>query len=606
MYDSHSLFQVLEAIEDGIYIINQEYTVEYMNKAMVKLFGEGVGRKCYRLINCSNRTCPWCRAYEAFSGKQASMEVDVPTVGKSFQVLSMPLKNSDGTVSKLSVYKDISLRKQQEAKLKSTEADYRRLFENVGCGVFVSSKEGKFLDANSELLRMLGYESKEEFLEIDIGRDLYLRPKDRKAFQERIEREGRVVDYEVDFKRKDGTAIPVLLTGSVRHDASGRIAGYEGINVDQSQRKAMENELKEAHDFLNRVIQSSPNAIMAADMKGNIIIWNHAAEEILGYTSREIINKMHITDLYPEGLAYKVMKMLRSEQYGGQGRLNSYPIFFVRKDSSLIEGNLSATIIYDAGGREAASVGTFVDLEEQLAMERKLHQTQQQLLNSEKLAAMGRLTSQIAHELNNPLYGIMNALELTKTEIPPENKRRRILDMALSETERLTEMLRKMLTFSKPERAEKVPLDVNEVLDEILLLYGKQLRENSIKLNASFDAEPGLVLGSKEQLRQVFLNMINNARDAMPEGGSLDVMTSARDGRLLITIADTGIGVRKKDIAKIFDSFYTTKDSVKGVGLGLSVCYGFIKDHGGNIECESEPGHGATFTISLPLFEHEK
>ncbi len=135
MYDNNSLFRVLNAIEDGIYIINQDYTVEYMNKAMVKLFGEGVGRKCYRLINCSNRTCSWCRAYETFSGKQVSMEVDVPTVGKTFQVLSMPLKNSDGTVSKLSVYRDISLRKQQEAKLKSTEADYRRLFENVNCGV---------------------------------------------------------------------------------------------------------------------------------------------------------------------------------------------------------------------------------------------------------------------------------------------------------------------------------------------------------------------------------------------------------------------------------------------------------------------------------------
>ncbi|MCF8109514.1 MAG: PAS domain S-box protein [Desulfohalobiaceae bacterium] len=601
MYDVASLFQALDFIEDAIYIINKDYTVEYMNKTMIKLFGEGLGKKCYRLINCSSQICPWCRAHDIFAGRQIAMEVEVPAVNRTFQVLGMPLMNQDGTISKISIYKDISLRKQREAKLKSTEADYRRLFENVGCGVFVSSREGRFLDANPALLQMLGYESKEEFLEIDINRDLYVSPEDRRAFREIIEREGTVVDHEVEFKRRDGTPIPVLLTGSIRQDASGRIIGYEGINVDQSQRKAMERELKEAHDFLHRVIQSSPDAIMAADMKGNIIIWNRTAEEILGYSAEEIIGKTHITEIYPEGMAYTVMKMLRSEQYGGEGRLKSYPMFFVRKDKSPIEGNLSATIIYDASGKEMASVGIFVDLEERLEMERKLHQIQQQLLNSEKLAAMGRLTSQIAHELNNPLYGIMNALELTKTEIPPDNKRRKILDMALSETMRLSDMLRKMLTFSKPEEAEKALLDVNEVLEEILLLYGKQLRENSIKLKAELFADPSRVMGSKDQLRQVFLNMINNARDAMPDGGKLNAGTANQDDFVTITIADTGVGVRKKDIKKIFDAFYTTKDSVKGVGLGLSVCYGFIKEHGGDIQVESEPGQGTSFTISLPL-----
>ena len=155
----------------------------------------------------------------------------------------------------------------------------------------------------------------------------------------------------------------------------------------------------------------------------------------------------------------------------------------MRRDGKIIEGNLSAAIIYDARGKEMAQVGIFVDLKDRLEMEAKLRNTQEQLLQSEKLAAMGRLTSQIAHELNNPLYGIMNTLELLKTEVPPQSKRRKILEMALSETVRLTDLLRKMLSFSKPDEEQKQPVDVNVVLDEILLLVRKQLHENSIKIS---------------------------------------------------------------------------------------------------------------------------
>jgi PAS domain S-box-containing protein len=450
---------------------------------------------------------------------------------------------------------------------------------------------------------MLGYESKEEFLKIDIAKDLYLEPEDRQKFQEMIERDGRVIDYEVDFKRKDGKAIPVLLTSHVRYDQDGNVLGYEGINVDQSQRKSMEREIKEAHDFLNKVIQSSPNSIMASDMKGDIIIWNRAAEETLGYKAGETIGKMNIRNVYPEGVATEIMEMMRSPEYGGVGRLRSHPMVYVRRDGNIVEGDLSAAIIYDANGKETASVGTFVDLKERLEMERKLRQTQEQLLQSEKLAAMGRLTSQIAHELNNPLYGIMNTLELMKTEIPPESKRRKILEMALSETMRLTEMLRKMLSFSKPDEEEKQPTDINIILDEILLLHEKQLRENSIRISSNFAKNLGKVHASKNQLRQVFLNMISNARDAMPDGGTLTVRTRAKGDNVQIKISDTGVGIRDENIDRIFDSFFTTKDNVKDVGLGLSVCYGFIKDHGGNIKVESELGSGTTFAITLPTLK---
>jgi len=482
------------------------------------------------------------------------------------------------------------------------DEDYRRLFERVGCGVYISSKEGRFLNANQALLDMLGYESKEEFLRIDIEKDLYLKPGARRKFQEMIEKDGQVVDYEVDFKRRDGSDIPVLLTAHLRCDQHGNILGYEGISVDQSQRKQMEDELRGAYDFMNNIIQSSPNAIIATDLDGKIITWNRAAEETLGYKAYDVVNKMNIEKIYSEGMARKVMQMVRSEKYGGVGMLRAYPMVYVRQDGGVVEGNLSAALIYDADGKEIAYVGIFVDLEERLKMERELRQTQEQLLQSEKLAAMGRLTSQIAHELNNPLYGIMNTLELVKTEIPPGNKRRKILEMALSETVRLADMLRKMLSFSKPDEEKRQVTDLNSVVDEILLLHEKQMREHSIKIVSSFAEDIGKVFASKNQLRQVFLNIISNAKDAMPEGGTFTVETGMKNSQVYARMTDTGVGIRPENLDKIFDAFFTTKDKVKGVGLGLSVCYGFIRDHGGDIKVESNYGSGTKFTVILPAY----
>jgi two-component system NtrC family sensor kinase len=593
---------ILDAFEDGIYVMNQDLVVEYMNGAMVAEFGDGIGKKCHQLLNQSADKCPWCQSDEIFEGKTIRREVYVPLVDKTFYLIEIPFENTDGTLSKLSIYRNITARKQQEQKLQASQEDFKNLFEHMATGVFISSKEGKFLNANQALLDMLGYENKEEFLNIDLPQDLYVRPEDRDTFKEMMERDGRVIDYEVEFKRKDGSTIPILLTGHARYDQQSNIIGYEGLNVDLTRRKLMEKELKEAYDFMNKIVQSSPNSITATDMKGNILIWNQAAEETLGYKAGDVIGKMNIRKIYPAGVARKVMQMLRSDEYGGVGRLSTYPMVYVRHDGEVVEGNLSAAIIYDTKGKGIASVGIFVDLRDRLEMERALRHTQEQLLQSEKLAAMGRLTSQIAHELNNPLYGIMNTLELLKTEISPDNRRRKILEMALSETVRLSDLLRKMLSFSKPDQEERHPVDINSVLDEILLLHEKQLKENDINIKYRLAEGLGLVKASKNQLRQVFLNMVANARDAMVNGGTLTVTTGPDGDNVVMDITDTGSGIREEHIDKIFDSFFTTKGEVKGVGLGLSVCYGFIKEHGGEIEVKSQEGVGTTFSITLPVY----
>ncbi len=592
---------ILEAFEDGIYVMNQDLRVEYMNSAMIADFGDGIGKKCHRLLNQTEDKCPWCQSDEVFKGKTVRREIYVPLVDKTYYLIEIPFENADKTLSKLSIYRDITARKKQEEMLWASEEEFKTLFEHIATGVFISSKKGKFLNANQALLDMLGYDSKEEFLSIDLPTDLYVRPGDRRTFQEMMERDGRVIDYEVEFKRKDGSTIPILLTGHARYDHQGKVIGYEGLNVDLTRRKLMEKELKEAYDFMNKIVQSSPNPTMATDLKGNIIIWNRAAEETLGYKADEVIGKMNIDKIYPEDMARKVMQMLRSDEYGGLGRLKAYPMVYVRRDREVVEGTLSAAAIYDANGNEIATVGSFVDLRERLEMERALRRTQEQLLQSEKLAAMGRLTSQIAHELNNPLYGIMNTLELLKTEVAPQSKRRKILEMALSETVRLSDLLRKMLSFSKPDQERRQPVDINTVIDEILLLHEKQLRENDIQIASTFADGLSRVNASKDQLRQVFLNMVANARDAMPNGGTLTVATSDDGENIIIEITDTGTGIKEEYMEKIFDSFFTTKGEVKGVGLGLSVCYGFIKDHGGDIVVKSQVGTGTTFVITLPV-----
>lgn len=605
--DPQYLNHILDAMEDGIYIVRDNYTVEFMNRAMIDMFGQGVGKKCYEVVNASEVLCPWCRAKDVFeNGESVQQEIYMPRAKKTYRIIELPIKNADGSHSKLNIYRDITARKDQEAKLRATEQDYRQLFEHVAVGVYISSKEGRVLDANQAMWEMLGYPDKETFLTISIQKDLWMRPSDRTLFQNMIEADERVINYPADFKHVNGSTVPVLLTSNVRRNYAGQVIGYEGLCVDQSAITRMQRELQEAHDFLNNIIQSSPNAIIGATLKGKIFTWNKGAEETLGYAADEVVGKADVRLLYSGDEAYRVMKQMRSGEHGGKGKLRSYPMTFMHKDGTAIEGSLSASIIYDRSGKEMATVGYFVDLNERLEMERKLSRTQEQLLQSEKLAAMGRLTSQLAHELNNPLYGIMNTLELMKTEIPPANKRRRLLDMALSESMRLTDMLRKMLSFSKPDQERRCTVDMNTILDEILLLHEKQLREVDIKISADLQEDLKPIWASKNQMRQVFLNMVSNAKDAMPEGGTLSVRTRGDGKQIRVKVADNGIGIKPENLDRIFDTFFTTKvDSERGVGLGLSVCYGFIKDHGGDIQVQSKVGEGTTFTIILPVSEHE-
>ncbi|HMK76580.1 MAG TPA: PAS domain S-box protein [Thermodesulfobacteriota bacterium] len=601
--------KIAEMGDDGIIVFDEDSRIEFANQMASEIMGfpkdQILGREFFSLIGKRNEEFLEEMVMRGEGmGEKVCTEMSLRTPKneiKEMEVCIAPTQSEDGRIKTYAYVRDITERKKFEKDLRESEEKYRNLFERVRHGLYISSKEGKFLDCNQAMWGLLGYKDKEEFLKIDIAKDLYVNPEDRTAFMTTVEKLGFVKDYEVEFKKKNGERITVLLTATAKRDETGTTIGYEGINIDISDRKKMERELKEANDFLMNLIESSVDGIIVTDMKGDILIFNRGAENILGYNREEVVGKMNIRNIYPPGVAREVMEKLKSPDFGGVGKLTSFPIFHQRKDGELIEGDLSASIIYDEKGHEIASVGIFKDLRERLRIERELQKMQEALLQSEKLAAMGRLTSQIAHELNNPIYGIMNTLELLKTEIPPENKRRRILELSLSEIQRLSEMLRNMLSFSKPEEEKRRPVKIDGLIEGILLVMEKQMKESNIQVELSFDPDIPEIMASTNQMRQVLLNIFKNAKEAMPKGGTLFVRTSQEDNRVLIHIQDTGIGIPEAIKDKIFDAFFTTKQKVKGVGLGLSVCYGIIRDHGGEIKVKSEEGKGTTFTIGLPI-----
>ena len=232
---------------------------------------------------------------------------------------------------------------------------------------------------------------------------------------------------------------------------------------------------------------------------------------------------------------------------------------------------------------------------------RELEKSQAQLVQAEKLAAMGRLAASIAHEINNPLQAIHNCLHLTLKKPLNEEKKKRYLGMAQEEVERLITIVQRMLEFYRPSKEGMAPTDVHTIIENVLTLSSKRLQHDKITVTKKLASDLPPVNAVRDQLKQVFLNLLINAVEAMPQGGELRIETKlSMDGDgLSVALTDTGVGLSEKEQENIFEPFFTTKAT--GTGLGLSVSYGIIERHGGKIEVQSELGKGATFTVHLPL-----
>jgi two-component system NtrC family sensor kinase len=602
---------IAELGNDGILVFDENHRIEYANRMASEITGYAneqlLTMTILSLLDKPDQSFieDLFIHPERYGEKTCTEAHLITSVGevKEAEVCIALAETSRGVRKGYAYLKDITDRKKYERDLKGSEEKLRRLFERVRHGLFISSKEGRFLDCNQALLDMLGYPSKEEFLKIDIVRDLYVNPEDRKILKEKSERGGYVKDMEVEFKKKNGDKITVLLTGHPIKNEEGETIGYEGINLDITERKRIEDELREANEFFMNLIESSVDGIIAADMKGNIFIFNKGAETLSGYKAEEVIGKIHITQIYPGGIAKEIMKRLRSPDYGGVGKLLPTQFNVVNKEREEIPIQISAALIYNGAGQEVASVGIFTDLRSRLLMEKKLQETHLQLVSSEKMASLGKLAAGIAHEINNPLGGILIYSSLMMEDLPEEDPKRGDLARIVQETGRCKEIVKSLLEFARQTEPKKEPTDINRAINDGLFFLVNQALFHNIRIVKNLDPFLPFVRGNSSQLKQVFMNIIVNAAEAMHGNGTLTIATSLSPDRKTVWIefADTGEGIPEENLSRIFDPFFTTKDVGKGTGLGLATSYGIVQDHGGTINVRSKVGLGTSFIIELPI-----
>jgi PAS domain S-box-containing protein len=365
----------------------------------------------------------------------------------------------------------------------------------------------------------------------------------------------------------------------------------------------LEEELRRANSFLYNLLQSACDGVIAADMSGKIIIFNDEAAKVTGHSVEAALDHLNITSIYEGDGAKEVMRHLRSDDYGGKGKLKKYRINAIGKDGQRIPISLYASIIYDENGNEAGSIGFFHDLRERIHIQKKLEKTQLQLIQSEKMASLGKLSAGVAHQLNNPLGGITLYTKLMLEDYDLDENAREDLYRILKDAQRCRDTVKELLEFARQTRQFMKPQNINMAIDRTLYLIKNQTLFHNINVKKKMAPFIPLVLADSQQLGHVFMNLIINAAQAMDGSGTITITTreSASKDRVTIEVADTGPGIPEESLEHIFEPFFTTKEEGKGTGLGLSVVYGIIENHGGTISARSNPGRGSTFIIELPI-----
>jgi PAS domain S-box-containing protein len=607
------MFQAIAQMgEVGILVLDEQNRIEFANRMFSQITGyeheKLLGQDFTNFLEEENRELFLSlkkECYACTTKLRRVIEVKTAISTPAFTEMCFASHSMFSGEKKTIVYlRDISVQQKLTEELRESEKKYRNLFERIDQGISISTREGKFIDCNPAILKIMGYESKDEFLKIDITKDLYVNPEDRKEFQKLIERDGHVKNYEVEFKKKSGEKIPMLLTSQAIKNEKGEVVGYQGLNIDISERIRMEQELREQHGFLANLLESSVDCIMVADMRGKVIFFNKAAEKLTGYRAEEVIGKFSINKFYPLEVAKDIMQKLRSDGFGGEGKLENLMLTIYGKNREEIPVNHSASIVYESG-KELASLGIFTDLREKIKIERELQDTQVRLLQSEKMASLGSLSAGVAHEINNPLGGILIYASLLMEDFEAnDDPRVQDLKRIVEEATRCKEIVKSLLEFGRQTESRFEPMDINKAIIDGLFFLENQVLFHDVQIIKHLDSSLPLIEGDSNQIKQVFMNMMVNAAEAMSErGGSLTITTGVSQDGLVIFVyfQDTGMGISPEIQSKIFDPFFTTKAVGKGTGLGLSTSYGIIQSHHGNIEVESESDKGTTFTISLPV-----
>ena len=483
--------------------------------------------------------------------------------------------------------------------LRRNETRFTELFETLQEGIYITTPDGRILDANPALVRMLGYDSKEDLLKRQVP-EILLDPAERKALMQQAAAQPMVAGREVTLLRKDGGSIVCLNTVASVRDNAGKVVRYQGAVMDITERREIERRLRQQQEFARRLVDNFPDMILVLDTNSQYTFVSPRSREVLGYEPQEIAALGFGHCVHPEDMPS--VRMLYDDIVAAKRTYESLEVRARRKQGDWRRILFNFSPLADESGNIEGVVLSGRDVTD-------LKRLEEQLIQAEKLAAMGQMLAGVAHELNNPLTAVLGVTELLRERAGHDESFMRQLDLTHRQARRAARIVQNLLEFSRPGSAQKKLLDVNNLIERTLQLHEHSLRRNNIEVD--FRPDTGLpgILGDANQLIQVFLNLVTNAEQAMREvreSGRLTIRQGRSGDRISITFQDDGVGIRPEALPRLFDPFYTTKRPGGGTGLGLSICMSIVREHGGLIEAEALPAGGSAFTVTLPPAPVEK
>jgi PAS domain S-box-containing protein len=481
-----------------------------------------------------------------------------------------------------------------ETDFSPAETKYRSIVEHAIEGIFQSTPEGRYLLANPALATMYGYASVDELKASvqEIARQLYVDPARRAEFIRLMNENDCVRRFESPIYRKDGSIIWISENVRVIRNAAGEVLYYEGTVEDITKRKQAEEQIKEQAALLDK----THDAITVRDIDGRILFWNKGAERMFGWSREDAMNS-HVTGIIPRNEA-AYLATLKEGEWSGE-------IQVAAKDGRKVTVEARWTLLLDDAGNPKSTLAISTDITEKKKIEA-------QLLRSQRMESIGTLASGIAHDLNNILAPIQMSASLLHELVPAES---RALTTAIEDcAQRGADIVKQVLTFARGIEGDRVALQPRHLIKEVQEI-ARETFPKSIHIRTDAAKDLWTIVGDATQVHQILLNLCINARDAMPDGGSLMIAAEnleieeydtsmhpdAKTGRyVVISVSDSGTGISAKIIDKIFDPFFTTKEVGKGTGLGLSTVIGITKSHGGFVKVYSEAGKGSMFKVYLP------
>ena len=580
--------EIFDAITDFIVVHDQTDKVLRVNRSLAEMIGvppkELIGVNMRALMALTSDTasysCPFCRAMA-----DASDEFAHPVFDRTYLVSTSRVHAaSDEGLQTIHVLKDISDRREAERR-------YRELFDNIQEGLFFSTPGGRFIEVNDAMVRMLGYASREELLQIDIPTQLYLSPEQREQHSEAMKENGNVRNFEATLRRKDGSSIHVLINAFGLYDNLGRLLQIRGLMLDVTGLRTYQSELHRERDFSSKILNNTQSMILVADTAGLISYANRRWYDA-GFEQRDLLGRP-LLELAAPAYVRAFTEALQSTLNGQQ--VDNLELQIVRDQGATGKFSANLSPMRDEQGAVTSIVVVLTDITDSAVLRDKL-------VHTEKMAAVGQLVSGVAHEVNNPLTAILGFADLLMENPDLPETARKDMRVILQEAQRTKQIVQNLLSFARQMPPQRSPVQLNSILRRTVQLRSYDFTNHGIDIVEHLDEGLPEVMGDAHQLQQVFLNILNNAYDAVHDIGRparIEIMSTKAGETVEVSFRDNGNGISDPD--KIFDPFFTTKEIGKGTGLGLSICYGILKEHGGEILCHNNAGgQGATFIVRLP------